>query len=307
MKIALETQSPLSGQALRGLARETLRRTLQRMMTHDRVFWKIPEIRHRFDARWGRHFHMGPELFVQVSGISAMTFPHQTLRLGPGGILLVPRGIPHEERIESNDRRDPFRNLVFMYSGRHVHVHAGEPRDGSVYPEGGKSQTLGCEPAEDPARYLNDAAMLSQLGTARADPAIRGLLIAHLACLLRGLEMPEPTDEGQSGLILNCHRYINQRLANPQLSVQTLASWISCSPDYLSHRFRKATGRRLARFIHEQRIGQAKTLLSGVTMNISEVARACGYPDPGHFSRIFKQCAGMSPREWRKSRLRDRI
>ncbi len=285
----------------RALARPALLALLRRLAAgHDRL-WLIPNVRHAFDAKRGRHFHLLPELFLQVRGCSIIRFPDQTLALRPGRLLLVPRGMPHEEYTGPNSR--DFRNLVFMYSGRHVHVHIGRQVPGHAQPRGGPSETLLCEPADDPARYLNDIAALSQDGSPRAETAIRGLFMAHAACLLHGLDTPAPSGEGESGIVLHCRRFIHQRLADPQLSVKTLAGWISCAPDYLSHCFSRETGMRLSRFIHAQRIRHAQTLLTGSPMNISEIALSCGYRDPGHFARVFRQMVGRSPRAWRKTSL----
>ena len=43
---------------------------------------------------------------------------------------------------------------------------------------------------------------------------------------------------------------------------------------------------------------KAKLLLSIGRLNIGEVARACGYADPGYFCRMFRQYWGVLPKEF---------
>ena len=282
----------------RTLARRALLAQIRKFETRKSGLWLLPEIRDAFDAKLGRHFHLFPELFVQVRGCSVMRFPRESLTLRSGAVLLAPRGMPHEEFIGGRSRA--FCNLVFMYSGRHVHAHVGQRLGNHPHPRGVREETLLCEPADDPGRYLNDIATLSQSDSPHAATAIRGLFLAHFACLLEGLSAPAPARDGESGKIVQCRRFINQRLADPQLSVKTLARWIGCSPDYLSHCFHGETGVRLSRFIHAQRIRQAQSLLTGSAMNISEIALSCGYRDPGHFTRVFRELTGRAPLKWRK-------
>ncbi len=47
-------------------------------------------------------------------------------------------------------------------------------------------------------------------------------------------------------------------------------------------------------------MGQAVQLLQGRQAKIGEVAEALGYPDPFHFSRVFKKVYGVSPRHFLK-------
>jgi AraC-like DNA-binding protein len=46
-------------------------------------------------------------------------------------------------------------------------------------------------------------------------------------------------------------------------------------------------------------VAQAKLLLSTAAMNVSEVARSCGYADPGYFTRQFRKITGVTPSAYR--------
>ena len=282
----------------RRLAIRAVRAQLRRLQGGAEPTWRVPAIGGAFGAATDRHFHLFPELFLQVRGCSLMRFPGEALVLRPGQALLVPRGMPH--RAFFGGRSRAFCNLVFLYSVRHVYLHVGRRLSDGPHPIATEHDILLCEPADEPGRYLNDIARLARDASPAAAAAVRGLFLAHFACLLRGLEAPPPPDDRLSGAILQCHLLVTQSLADPQLSVKTLADRIGCAPDYLSHRFRTASGIRLSRYIHAQRVQQAQLLLAGSAMNVSEVARSCGYRDPGHFARVFRRLTGRAPRAWRR-------
>jgi AraC-like DNA-binding protein len=107
-------------------------------------------------------------------------------------------------------------------------------------------------------------------------------------------------DQGMNHKISSCRHLINSNLANPQLNVQYLAKRLGCNADYLSHLFLSKVGVPLTEFINTRRTQVAISLLNSENMNISEVAYACGYSDPGYFSRIFRRLTGKSPGEFRK-------
>lgn len=100
--------------------------------------------------------------------------------------------------------------------------------------------------------------------------------------------------------VLAVRYMVMQHLADPELSVASIARNLRCSADYLSHLYRTETGNTLSRYINECRISHGQGLLGEQNLNITEVAYACGYSDPGYFSRIFRREMGISPRRYRQ-------
>jgi AraC-like DNA-binding protein len=85
-------------------------------------------------------------------------------------------------------------------------------------------------------------------------------------------------------------------------SVQELAAHARMGLTAFREAFQQTTGRTPRDFLEERRIERAgRNLLEG-TRGIAEIARAEGYEDPYHFSRVFKRVYGKSPRAYRKQR-----
>lgn len=96
------------------------------------------------------------------------------------------------------------------------------------------------------------------------------------------------------------NEYIRKHLADPELSVNSAAAATSLSPDYLVHWLRKETGNTFAEVVLEQRMYKARSLLSGSTQAVGEIARQCGFADEAYFSRRFRQAHGLPPGQYRR-------
>lgn len=67
---------------------------------------------------------------------------------------------------------------------------------------------------------------------------------------------------------------------------------------YLSSIFRKETGSTIHSYLCRLRINKACQLLRYSPLNIAEIGAAVGYPDPTHFSHVFKSVLGVSPKDF---------
>jgi AraC-like DNA-binding protein len=244
----------------------------------------------------GHHFHPAAELFIQLSGVSCMQNAQNRVRCYAGECMLVPRGIPHDERVGRDDR--PFRNVVLAFGRRTLSIHEAQEgrraRPGIVDVEQFISDDVGrlCGYLDAISEWRRRDAGLS--GTAQ-----QGLLMAFFALLLDNVRSPESRQRGESLKVVQCRRMVSEHLVNSDLSVKWLAQRIACAPDYLSTLFRRETGFRLTRYINDKRIAFAVSLLEGSVLNIEQVAYACGYRDPGYMTRQFRQRNDCTPRAYR--------
>ena len=53
-------------------------------------------------------------------------------------------------------------------------------------------------------------------------------------------------------------------------------------------------------YLHRWRVRQARRLLEETGRSVTDIAGAVGFPDSGHFARVFRQETGVSPREYRR-------
>lgn len=83
-------------------------------------------------------------------------------------------------------------------------------------------------------------------------------------------------------------------------SLDSYASFIGVSTNYLSRLAKQSTGRSPGAWIDIARIGKAKELLSGTSDSIIDIATAIGLEDQSYFSRFFRKQTGMMPSEYRK-------
>jgi len=93
--------------------------------------------------------------------------------------------------------------------------------------------------------------------------------------------------------------FIDDYHRDPTLDVQTVASHLGISTEYLRRAFQRIEGISCIDAITARRIDHAKVLLRSESIPIAEVAERSGFRDPAYFSRQFRRYVGMTPREYR--------
>lgn len=92
--------------------------------------------------------------------------------------------------------------------------------------------------------------------------------------------------------------YMKDHLSEP-LTNKRLAASFNLHPNYLSTLIKKYTGMPLHQYLFHLRISEALILLASSHLQISEVARRCGFGDVYQFSKAFKKSVGVSPSKYR--------
>jgi AraC-like DNA-binding protein len=106
----------------------------------------------------------------------------------------------------------------------------------------------------------------------------------------------------RSALLYRLKNYILTHLRDPELSVPRAAAAIGISPRYASD-LMASEQTSFRSYVQMQRLERCKRDLSDsahMARHISDIAFGWGFNDLAHFSRIFKQKFGASPREWRE-------
>ena len=107
--------------------------------------------------------------------------------------------------------------------------------------------------------------------------------------------VPQPTGI----LVKQACAYIQQNFTR-SFSLVELSESIGVSKSYLSRVFKMEMGISLWDYLNRFRNQKAKELLLHTEVSITEIAAQVGYEDVGYFSRVFRDLAGCTPRNYRQ-------
>ena len=91
---------------------------------------------------------------------------------------------------------------------------------------------------------------------------------------------------------------IEQRLPEP-LAVNEIASAVHLSAFHFARMFRRSTGMSPHEYVTSRRMEKAKTMLALSDVALAEIARRVGYRTQAHFTRVFHERTGTTPRRFR--------
>lgn len=112
-------------------------------------------------------------------------------------------------------------------------------------------------------------------------------------------------DNANKGLLERFEDLLNGYFSseNPQNiglpSVAYCAEALNLSANYFGDLIKKETGQSAQEYIQTKIIDIAKELIFDERKSVSEIAYALGFKYPQHFTRLFKQKVGVSPKEYR--------
>jgi AraC-like DNA-binding protein len=146
----------------------------------------------------------------------------------------------------------------------------------------------------------------------RHSGAIPGRVAPDLAQLLSGLlgqavlaegckPGPRPGSRGISRRAIE--DYIEQRLADPCLSLRRIAQAFGCSVRTLHRSFNKPGVPSLARYLWRRRVEASAALLRATAFSaraLTDIALDLGFYSSAHFSTLFREAFGVTPSEYRR-------
>lgn len=86
-------------------------------------------------------------------------------------------------------------------------------------------------------------------------------------------------------------------------NINDFAKICNLSPSRFAHIFTEKVGVSPYKYLLNMRIKQAKYLLLNTNLSLSNIAKSVGYDDSLYFSRVFKNCEGVSPSQFRKDHI----
>lgn len=254
------------------------------------------------------HFHLVPELFLQVSGWTRFRFPHAEVELGPGEALVVPPRLLHAEEVRGGSDGEAFCNVVIYAEAPSLNCHLAHEESP------GKPGIQHLEVRHHPQAshihsWLGDAARLARSANSAADAALppwtgvqtRALVSAAIAGVLQALDEAQADARPEPALVARARVLIQNQLGDHTLSVKHLAAQLGCTADYLSHLFGQTASEHLVAYINRQRMERGARLLRETGMAGKEIAWACGFATQSYFIRNFRAHFGTTPKAWRGS------
>lgn len=149
-------------------------------------------------------------------------------------------------------------------------------------------------------RYLDDQE------TGRLLPAYASLLAWLMLCEIADQRPMCAADRTAAALAGRALAFIRSHLHQP-LKVSDIADALGYNPEYLNRVFHQTYHHTLTQEIHLSRIGYARYLLLYSSMNVSEIAHACGFADASYFFRLFKRYEGMTAMAFRRLNAQARV
>jgi AraC-like DNA-binding protein/mannose-6-phosphate isomerase-like protein (cupin superfamily) len=110
----------------------------------------------------------------------------------------------------------------------------------------------------------------------------------------------------QSLTLLRLKQFISDNLANSALDASTIAASVGLSQRYINKLFEQEQT-SLMRYLTQQRLSRCRHYLAShlhIQLSITEIAMQAGFNNMAHFSRVFRQHYGMSPRSYRQQQLK---
>jgi len=105
-------------------------------------------------------------------------------------------------------------------------------------------------------------------------------------------------------MVATAMAYIEQRLSDPELTVERIARNVGANTTYLGHVFSQRMGIRMKRYIATRRVELAKKLLATTDLDVKQIAYACGCHSRTWFQQMFRTHAGTTPGQYRRGHRR---
>ena len=102
-------------------------------------------------------------------------------------------------------------------------------------------------------------------------------------------------------VILQAQLWMQNHLNKAAISMRKLSELFGMSQRNFTRRFKTATNMTPLQYLQSRRLAEAKELLKNSNLSISEIAYRVGYLDVSYFTKLFKEFAAVTPREYRTS------
>lgn len=253
----------------------------------------LPQLRYitysRYDNEWLSvvHSHSILEMLYIISGDGQIVIGSEQRDIRENQFVIIPPHLMHTE-ISSKDR--PLEYLCLGISNITV-LSADESFDPVA--DLGNSR-------DDVFSLIRNIYREMQRKQGGYEMMARSCFYRLMVLLIRNrvLEMGVSEEKLIRSNIADAKEYIDIHYAE-QFSLDTLASVANLSKYHLIREFSSAVGSSPMEYLLSKRVTEAKNLLAGTELSISDIAESVGFSSGSYFSQRFRLVTGMTPMEFR--------
>jgi len=107
--------------------------------------------------------------------------------------------------------------------------------------------------------------------------------------------------------VQNALNIIRTQYSNSNLNLSSAANSLNVSSPYLGQLFKTQTGKYFNEYLCSVRLDSAIDLISETNLRIGDIAIRCGFANQSYLNRMFRKEYRLSPVEYRKSILSEKI
>ncbi len=223
-------------------------------------------------------------LYYIESGKAYIEYEKEKIELMPGNWYLLPAGLSF--------------NYLCKVEMKHIFFHitlAGVDGIDLL----GRCEKPVCEktdisPVEFYKKHLKSKSIASSIAIKEQ---VYGII---LSLLEKNNITPEVIEFSQC--VQSAIEFINNNL-NKKIELSDVSGHSFVSRSTLTGKFKKELGITVQDYIQRQKMFLAEQMLKNTNMTVAQISERLGYSEQFYFSRCFKQSFGISPREYKKSKI----
>jgi AraC-like DNA-binding protein len=242
------------------------------------------------DLTFPLHLHPQLELFLVLSGKSAVTVRGQAKVLEPGCLAVM------------------FPNQVHGYAALEPNTHAALLVCDLSYTGGYGDALLRSHP-EDPFLSREQVhpnilfaieALEKEEGCLEQNPVVGPFVQLVLARAMPELSLARNQAADRKELTYQISHYVGEHFREP-LTLGELARELGMNKYHLSHVFSEKMGQSFPSYLASIRLSCACSALAETDRSVTQIAEECGFESQRSFFRVFQQHMGTTPLQYRRN------
>ncbi len=158
---------------------------------------------------------------------------------------------------------------------------------------------LEAAPESQACEQVQAGLLAAGLGLGRAESALAQGAVDHIGLALFAAYVNAAAERADGGAVAKAVRYMEQHLGDEHC-LQNAHVAADVSRNTLISRFHSELGTTPAKYLWRLRVERGTAMLAETGLTIAQIAYACGFGDPSHFSRLVKELQGVSPQHLRR-------